>query len=246
MTVSLHVLILMITLAIYGLRSFQTCPEFCSTSCNQTSGICNQGCRTNAWGLYCERKCPDLCYGSTCSQSNGSCLYCPSGRWGKHCENYCSVFCSKLSCDDKGGCINGCTNGRYGISCLEKCSPGCFGDLCYQKDGTCVNGCKEHYHGLKCEKRNNSNCQQPTCRNQSDAGGICCAGFFGELCSKICSPYCLNNVCDSKDGNCTQGCKSEWTGKKCDGTIRLQTHPQTLFQVLLCKQQWFQFLERMN
>ncbi|XP_062571417.1 platelet endothelial aggregation receptor 1-like [Saccostrea cucullata] len=215
MIVFLYVLSLMITLAIDGIQSL-ACPEFCITPCNQTSGICNRGCRTAAWGVYCERKCPSLCYDSTCSQTNGSCLSCHKGRWEKHCENHCSIFCNNLYCDDKGGCINGCKDGRYGTSCLEKCSPGCVENLCNPKDGTCASGCKEDYYGLKCEKRNNSNCQPSTCRNQSDAGSICCAGFYGELCSKICSPNCFNNFCDSKDGNCTEGCKSEWTGEKCD------------------------------
>ncbi|XP_041374065.1 multiple epidermal growth factor-like domains protein 10 [Gigantopelta aegis] len=43
---------------------------------------------------------------------------------------------------------------------------------------------------------------------------VCDAGTFGENCNMFC--HCLNGPCDYVTGQCTGGCKPNWTGDTCN------------------------------
>ncbi|WAR16979.1 hypothetical protein MAR_031573 [Mya arenaria] len=49
---------------------------------------------------------------------------------------------------------------------------------------------------------------------RGDKCGVCVDGRYGEKCSKICGPGCLENNCSLTDGKCV--CKDFYKGDKCD------------------------------
>ena len=44
----------------------------------------------------------------------------------------------------------------------------------------------------------------------------CSAGTYGTRCENLCSGNCLESqACNFVNGFCDQGCKSGWTGPRC-------------------------------
>jgi hypothetical protein len=73
---------------------------------------------------------------------------------------------------------------------------------CNKDSGKCNHGCKNGYSGDMC-CINSHNCL--FCKNYT-AFRECESGYFGQTCSKTCSDLCINNVCESITGICTEGC----------------------------------------
>jgi hypothetical protein len=86
----------------------------------------------------------------------------------------------------------GCYKGWRGSDCSKPCPATCVDGHCYPGNGTCVWGCAIGQDGDNCDRRN-------------------VYIFLRSLCTRFCCYFflfanCLNDICDTATGKCTQGC----------------------------------------
>ncbi|XP_062593163.1 receptor-type tyrosine-protein phosphatase alpha-like [Saccostrea cucullata] len=236
----------------YGPGCQRNCSGNCinGTFCNATTGVCDSGCSSGYIGKRCDQECPvgtfgEDCTGNcsrnclnneTCSNIDGRCnngckagfqgflcdKRCAEGTYG-NCKQTCSGQCANNeTCNYVDGiCNNGCNPGYYGEKCSSSCSPGRYGQNCSYicsencKDAKCdhVYGkciCKQGWKGLDCSTE-------------------CSVGTFGENCLKNCSGHCSNNeMCSNTNGECPNGCQSNYKGVTCHELKPTKEKPQPL------------------
>ena len=214
----------------YGDDCILPCPANGCQNCNQTTGICqkcnealvlidnyccnkscskcnNIGCiecsEATKYGFECE-DCPENCYYENlnikrkCDQDSGNCYSCTEGKTGIKCEDNCNKGCNltKSNCNmNDGSCY--CNEGYYGKTCNNNCDENCV--KCDKTNGTCYQ-CKSEYYPknrkcIKCPDNCDGECPEGKCEK-------CLVGFYGDICDKQCSIYCLNNICNQEDGYC--------------------------------------------
>lgn len=69
----------------------------------------------------------------------------------------------------------------------------------------------------------------------------CQSGYYGKDCTDICSVNCLHDyICDRFTGQCKYGCKSGWTGGRCNQrkTKVLYLFNQEFNKLLLQQAMW--------
>lgn len=180
----------------------QPCETCKNKTCNNETGECLEGCRSNQF------------YGPTCKQCSqncvngcnfiGFCNNCPSNRFGQQCDNTCDTKCGNNKCNrDTGVCecdfgaswsegvVGGCCNvssadctckpGYYGKTCSNTCQ-NCLNASCHSSNGTCDNGCKDGFHGDMCTLACPVNCF--TCSRTTGVCENCKKGFEGTNCEK--------------------------------------------------------------
>ena len=182
----------------YSLIDNYCCEEICE-KCN------NDGCTEckdkTKYSSKCE-DCPSNCYydeqNRKCEQNTGNCFSCISGKTGIKCEQNCNEGCdlTKKNCDmNDGKCI--CKQGFYGETCENKCDEKCTN--CDSINGTCYK-CQDHFYPkdkncFQCPENCDGECPEGKCLK-------CKSGFYGEICDKNCSQYCVNKICNKEDGYC--------------------------------------------
>ena len=207
-----------------------SCPAKGCKNCNQTTGECqickedlilidnfccienclkcdNTGCiecsEETKYGPEC-KDCPENCFYENlktkrkCEQDSGNCYSCIKGKTGIKCEDNCNQGCdlTEYNCDmNNGSCY--CKEGFYGETCEDECDDNC--EKCDKKNGTCYQ-CKSGYYPknkkcINCPENCDGECPEGKCEKCKDS-------FYGDICNKKCSIYCLNNICEQEDGFC--------------------------------------------
>ncbi|KAK3092983.1 hypothetical protein FSP39_009647 [Pinctada imbricata] len=46
----------------------------------------------------------------------------------------------------------------------------------------------------------------------------CPVGKYGSECTKNCSSFCINRICDPDSGACKYGCRESWFNQSCSHT----------------------------
>ncbi|XP_062608945.1 cell death abnormality protein 1-like, partial [Saccostrea cucullata] len=93
--------------------------------------------------------------------------------------------------------VMGCDQNRYGDGCVNKCNDKCKDRHCDAFNGLCIYGCSD-------PGAVSLNCR--VCNDGTYAlNGVC------EQCG-----HCKDDIpCDKGTGNCSSGCKKNWTGHLC-------------------------------
>lgn len=217
----------------FGETCVYDCGHCFNNSCNNTNGICEQGCLPGykPSDVMCKTICDPGRYGENCGQPCGNCRNntdcqpedglckegcevgyqgsickdtCDDGLWGLNCDSECG-HCSDIKCDAHSGhCSGTCSPGWLGVGCTEACQHGKYGQDCL----------------LSCP----SNCMSPQCNNE-DGSCACKRGWTGPLCKDVCNyglgcpEYCGKcrggDVCDRVTGACPSGCSAGWEGELC-------------------------------
>ncbi|XP_062567899.1 multiple epidermal growth factor-like domains protein 10 [Saccostrea cucullata] len=200
---------------IYRLKSIVTCSPNCENLQCNGNGHCTRGCNQGYWGDKCQNNCSSSCSTTVCNRPNGICNSCSDGYFGELCENICSLKCLRLKCNkDTGYCSTGCAPGYYGNYCNSTCG-NCNTTTCDRLNGSCKD-CSSSYYGVKCDQNCSKNCLNLECRQiDGYCSNGCKNGFFGFFCNMQCSGKCIQNNC-SQNGTCVNGCKTHWSGKRCD------------------------------
>nr|XP_022306114.1 multiple epidermal growth factor-like domains protein 10 isoform X2 [Crassostrea virginica] len=220
----------------YGLDCKQQCSGHCRDNipCNHDSGQCDGGCAAGWRGVFCDKVCEDGTYGNNCVHNcSGNCLDdSPCNRQTGHCEGGCkpgytNAFCNKncqpgyygYRCENvcSGHCLNNTNCDYINGKCCSGCQPGYIGKLCNDS-------CKNGYYGQNCSRVCSSKCKtcKPTDGTCSCSAGwmgpncsIACDKSYGENCQNPCSPFCINQTCDSLNGTCLTSCIREYFNEKC-------------------------------
>ncbi|XP_071137593.1 multiple epidermal growth factor-like domains protein 6 [Mytilus edulis] len=221
----------------YGHSCYFGCVNCIGGTCNQTTGICEDGCMDGHFGPRCSRLCNN-CIDGKCDRQGGCTSGCMDGNFGRYCNKSCSQ-CLGGKCDLKGVCMSGCTPGKYGRNCAVYCPENCL--ICHSVTGRCLHisppcnnsHCTMNFTNSVCPpSRFGFNCNQTCskhCKNSSSNGYICekysgtciepCAtGQFGQFCNKSCGKCALADntltSCNSSDGHCIN-CLNGYYGKQC-------------------------------
>ncbi|XP_052089223.1 multiple epidermal growth factor-like domains protein 11 [Mytilus californianus] len=190
--------------------------------CDNTSGVCLDGCESGYYGKHCIDKCSSHCIGNgtVCNSTTGVCPYgCEPDWYYSTCKYGCSLLtphCSKctqfkdnINNFESAGCDE-CDDGFYKPVLREFCAPceNCLYDKCNGRTGRCLKGCKEGwymdpYSLGKCDRECATSCFEGLCdpTNGTCIHG-CKDGWTGDSCSFTCSSYCLNKTCDQFSGDC--------------------------------------------
>ncbi|XP_071085461.1 scavenger receptor class F member 1-like [Haliotis cracherodii] len=186
--------------------------------CNRINGTCDE-CHPSYFGLNCTYLC-DHCQGSCKFGCEHGCV---PGYYGIFCDKDCSKHCQAVSdmnssttrspeCSrETGDCVKGCVDGWYGATCSSQCNPRCLYKRC-SPSGGCVDGCVPGYFGSDCMPCPD-NCVNNSCNTDNGSCIKCDNGFYGMSCNQSC---CLDGVCDTTTGLCSDGCNI--TGYRCDST----------------------------
>ncbi|XP_071099012.1 cell death abnormality protein 1-like [Haliotis cracherodii] len=182
--------------------------------------------------------CPENQHCSDCDSTTGHCLTeCDTGYFGRTCSSVCSDKCMNKSCilvhNGIGNCTGGCVPGYQGINCnipcdnpggnCTACPGGCDGGYC-QLGSSCVSGCVDSHYGTGCDEKSAVPCpENQHCLDCDNTTGHCLTecdtGYFGRMCSSVCSDNCMNKSCilvPHGIGNCTEGCVPGFQGRGCN------------------------------
>ncbi|XP_060607366.1 protein draper-like [Ruditapes philippinarum] len=163
------------------------------------------------------------CKGSFTCESNKNCINgCIDGYYGAKCTEECQGNCET--------CVNGnecteCTPGYYNNKCSIPCGKGCVNNTCLLVSGECP--CKSSYftkgkcdacaglrYGDECNNTCPSNCG--TCISDTECLWCKNTVYYGSYCQHRCSLGCDQGRCIKSTGHCIEGCKSGFSGGKCD------------------------------
>ncbi|XP_055887198.1 receptor-type tyrosine-protein phosphatase alpha-like isoform X1 [Biomphalaria glabrata] len=214
----------------WGLYCNQTCPEECSTLCQQDTGnclsclghndppMCNTVCAPGTYGINCQQNCSNNCYNNSCDIVTGECnsgcngysdppectIECDRNHWGLNCQQNCSENCHNRTCNKgTGKCDSGCIRGYSNPpDCSLECASGKFGL-------NCLDNCSTNCYNISCDKETGK-CDRG-CSGYSDPPACtteCASGTFGFNCLKNCSTNCYNISCDKETGECDRGCSA--------------------------------------
>ncbi|XP_062593829.1 multiple epidermal growth factor-like domains protein 10 [Saccostrea cucullata] len=113
------------------------------TICNNTTGICPEGCLYRWGGLHCD-VCDSGFYGINCTERCGHC------KTGTDCHIITGI-CQE-GCDDhwSGSQCNDCKDGYYGPDCEHVCGKCSLLASCNKVTGICPTGCQKQWNGSKC------------------------------------------------------------------------------------------------
>ncbi|PVD24387.1 hypothetical protein C0Q70_14869 [Pomacea canaliculata] len=224
----------------YGPGCTQSCGE-CkdgNTTCNITTGVCENGCHTGYVAPYCNQTCRKGYYGDDCIYTCGNCTagstcnfetgVCPSGCdsgflrpfcnetcvqgfYGTDCNNTCGQCVDRNTCEPATGvCSSGCLAGYQPPYCNETCSGGYYGINCSLPCGKCAdNTTCDHVNGT-CNKGCQGSLQPPYCSEK------CNKGYYGNNCNHTCAKCAGPDTCDPNNGDCPSGCQSGYQGPACD------------------------------
>ena len=162
------------------------CFEHCNICLNETDCL---KCFEGYYPIHNKMciSCPHTCRNNTCNQFTGSCSDgCIDGYMGQQCETECQSNC--LQCDMHNSDI-----------CIM-CDIGFYGDNC----NTCSMHCKQGIETQTCNEDNG------TCKYG------CNAGFWGTMCTELCSNRCQNLRCNETTGTCLDGCSAAYYGRLCE------------------------------
>ncbi|XP_071099014.1 cell death abnormality protein 1-like [Haliotis cracherodii] len=162
---------------------------------------------------------------------------CDTGYFGRTCSSVCSDKCMNKSCilvhNGIGNCTEGCVPGYQGINCnipcdnpggnCTACPGGCDGGYC-QLGSSCVSGCVDSHYGTGCDEKSAVPCpENQHCLDCDNTTGHCLTecdtGYFGRMCSSVCSDNCMNKSCilvPHGIGDCTEGCVPGFQGRGCN------------------------------
>jgi hypothetical protein len=140
-----------------------------------------------------DQLCPISC--NSCDANSNCNFDCKDGYLGLNC-GYTCLITNCRTCRTQDSC-DVCNDGFYTTSCNVKCNTNCIGDtpVCRINDGYCLNGCKEVYWGEQCQERCNEHCQ-------TDDNSL-----------KVCY----------RNGTCTHGCYSGYSGSDCSKEVPTTT-----------------------
>ncbi|XP_052073782.1 multiple epidermal growth factor-like domains protein 10 isoform X1 [Mytilus californianus] len=184
----------------YGENKCVNCSDKCiggNSECNQTTGICYNGCEKGFYGTNCDRVCSiNHCDQCVLAKTHGDTAKCGRCSQGWYPSN---LICTECSLHCNGG-ISNC-NGSTG-HCLEGCTLGWFGALCNKQCqiSNCHICADDHFGKTYCK--------------------VCNTGMYFDYSSGSClncSDHCIGGrlACDKDTGKCPKGCYSGYHGEKC-------------------------------
>lgn len=182
------------------------CSDHCKggiSNCDNSTGVCLDGCEPGYFGDKCLDKCSEHCAGNgtVCNATTGE---CPSGCEQDWYESTCKYGCS-LETPHCAKCVSFkdnynkfessycsvCSDGYYRSFDVETCRvcDTCFNNKCNGSNGLCLQGCKPGWF------------MNP---------------FRNGICDRKCSVGCVDGECDTNNGTCLRGCNPGYSGPKCD------------------------------
>uniref|UniRef100_K1R081 Putative fat-like cadherin-related tumor suppressor-like protein n=1 Tax=Magallana gigas TaxID=29159 RepID=K1R081_MAGGI len=107
-------------------------------------------------------------------------------------------------------------------SCQTQSCTNCGGDGSCNMNSVCNNGCLPGFYSLACAQScgkcgGNGSCNRLSrfCDESS-----CLPRYFGPLCIQLCPLNCGGDgSCDFQTANCLQGCKSRFSGTRCELSV---------------------------
>lgn len=218
----------------YGYFCEKHCSNCLYDHCDDVTGQCIKGCKSNWFGEKCDRPCRNCtqCKKGFYFHTSRQCLKCPlncssctSESWcteclptftGKQCDNRCSEHCIDGKCNIfTRSCNRGCNNQKYGVGCYRECPKQCL--LCFAWNNCTI--CKPGFFGRYCNQKCPVNCFN--CSSVENCY-TCKEGYFGKRCGKICPSQTVGGPCGNTTcidaGICSGGCKTGWYGKYCNMT----------------------------
>ncbi|XP_046584857.1 low-density lipoprotein receptor-related protein 4-like [Haliotis rubra] len=100
--------------------------------------------------------------------------------------------------------LSRCSSHTYGESCEEQCGHCKDGVACNRTTGLCTEGCQANYYGITGSR-----------------------GYNFSMCNRSCG-HCKADSCHYLSGECPYGCKTGWSGPKCDTEIIVTTETSSL------------------
>ncbi|XP_041346772.1 multiple epidermal growth factor-like domains protein 10, partial [Gigantopelta aegis] len=199
------------------------------SSCNKTTGRCDNGCRAGWKELDCTKECSEFTYGVRCA-NNCRQRNCFGNSDCDHVTGKCDHGCDRgYQSED---CTTMCPSGRYGYNCNMSCEERkCDrNSVCDRYNGTCHSGCLKGWELPDCitKCQHNTfgpnclfNCTERHCKEDNsicDVEDECDAGQYGPECNSSCSArHCKANdgSCDHLTGLCSGPCEAGWQGDDC-------------------------------
>ncbi|CAC5370871.1 unnamed protein product [Mytilus coruscus] len=224
---------------LYGNKCYYGCGNCLGGTCNETTGICEDGCKDGFFGPKCSKSCSQ-CMGLKCDKQ-GVCLSgCFPGKFGSFCNETCAdkcLICHPVtgqclhvspSCNSTNCTMNFtnsvCPPGKFGFHCNHTCSIKCSnrsfnGYICEKYSGSCIETCATGQFGLFC----NASCGKcasadntlTSCNPVNGSCVNCLKGNYGKQCFQKCNESCFDRDCNG-DGVCSHGCESGWEGTFCE------------------------------
>ena len=170
-------------------------------NCENTTGICLDGCEPGYYGAKCVDKCSSHCAGNgtVCNSTTGE---CPSGCQNDWYLSTCKYGCSFLTPHCNTCSQHTLSNGHQTASCQE-CGDGFYKSVTETFCKKCVNCLND-----TCDGRSGR------CRDRCKQGWWMGPYNYG-ICNFECDTHCVGNECDPMNGTCLQGCENGWSGDRC-------------------------------
>ncbi|XP_055867490.1 uncharacterized protein LOC106068145 isoform X2 [Biomphalaria glabrata] len=180
---------------------------------------CEEWCRIQVLAEYCEKGaeyvnniCTDCDIGFYKElPGNDSCTKCPPGYTTLGTGSTSNSSCNILHCEqgffsrDNISCSI-CPNGTYkNLTGNQPCVKCPMNTTTPRGGGTDIKDCS-----LDCPTICIPN---DPCKYTGTSSCVCPTGYYGQHCSKRCSPGCLNDSCHKVNGKCD--CKEGYYGDKC-------------------------------
>lgn len=142
-----------------------------------------------------------------------TCFLC---RLGKDTSTYFTIIFVFFSMSRKVFFL--CVCNFFTTGQTQSCT-NCGGDGSCNMDSVCNNGCLPGFYSLTCAQScgkcgGNGSCNRLSrfCDESS-----CLPRYFGPLCIQLCPLNCGGDgSCDFQTANCLQGCKSRFSGTRCE------------------------------
>ncbi|XP_056003721.1 multiple epidermal growth factor-like domains protein 10 [Ostrea edulis] len=156
------------------------------SSCNRTTGRCDDGCQENWSGTRCDEIIVDIVEmtGHAVEQLNDVLMGMIFSRLGllvNECNNH---FIDRIQT------VEICRPGLYGGDCNQRCGKCKSRTICKDDTGYCPQGCQDNWSGPRCDE--------------------CIPYKYGPNCAFDCGHCKDGRPCSTGNGICRNGCEEGW------------------------------------